>query len=503
MSNFCGSCGTQRSTPEQRFCSGCGAALAAPPVATPPVVEQPPAAAPPAHVAPPTYAAPAPYAAPPAGPPSGPVDYAVPQQLPPIDGGRRAPVGKILGIGALVLALAGGGIVAWAVLRPQGGADTPEAAVERFLQAVVEQDPVGALEVVNPGEVDGVDELYDNAYARLEDEGLVDGESLSDAVQVEVDNLSFDVQELGDSAARVVLTGGDYTVSFDPDKLPERLAFLAEASPDGESRSGDLVEDLAYELPDLNWENDVPEPFLTTVKVDDGWYVSAFGTVVDGILAEEINLDFGEYDVREPDYAEIAEVPDPVVGEDPEEVLDNLADAINSGDVSELIANLPADQVAALRPYARTLQDALDQEFIEFEVGVSDLDLETEELDDGRLGVTVERALLSGTTYEDGDVDSGTLEIDGRCFVASTEYDSDEECIGGEAATLGLDSVYLVLQEVDGGYQLDPLATAIAYAQKAVDSVSGSMVDEILLEVQTEVTDECDYVEDGELVSCE
>ena len=496
MSNFCGSCGTQRSTPEQRFCSGCGATLAAPP----------PAATPPAHAAPPAYAAPAPYAAPPAAPPAGPVDYAVPQQLPPLEGGRRAPVGKILGIGALVLALTGGAIVAWAVLRPQGGADTPEAAVERFLQAVVEQDPVGALEVVNPGEVDGVDELYDTAYARLEDEGLVDGDSLSDAVQVEVENLSFEVQELGDSAARVVLTGGDYTVSFDPDKLPERLAFLAEASPDGESRSGDLVEDLAYELPDLNWENDVPEPFLTTVKVDDGWYVSAFGTVVDSILAEEINLDFGEYDVREPDYAEIGEVPDPIVGEDPEEVLDNLADAINSGDVSELLANLPADQVAALRPYARTLQDALDQEFIEFEVGVSDLDLETEELDDDRLGVTVERALLSGTTYEDGDVDSGTLEIDGRCFVASTEYDSDEECIGGEAATLGtlgVDSVYLVLQEVDGGYQLDPLATAIAYAQKAVDSVSGSMVDDILLEVQTDVTDECDYVEDGELVSCE
>ena len=487
MSNFCGSCGTPRSTPDQRFCSGCGAVLAAAPAPT----------APPPYVAPPT--APPPYVAPP------PVDYAVPSQLPPGDTGRRAPVGKILGIGTLVLALAGAGVVAWAVLRPQGGAESPEAAVEQFVAAVVAQDPVGALEMVNPGEVDGVDELYDAAYDRLEEEGLVDGEGLSEAIEIEVDNLSFDVHELGESAARVVLTDGDYTVSFDPDRLPDRLAFIAEAYPDGASRSGDLVEELAYDLPDLNRENDRSEPFVTVVKIDGGWYVSAFGTVVDGVFADSINLDFDEYDVREPDFDELAEAPDPIVADEPEDVLGNLADAVNEGDVSELLANLPADQVAALRPYARTLEDTLSEQYIEFEVSVSDLEVDTEDAGDGLLRMTVDRAFLSGTTYQEGeDVDSGSLEVDGLCFTASTSYDSDQECLDGEVtADTGIDSVFLILREVDDGYQLDPLATAAAYARTVIDSAPSSLVDELVLEIQSEVSEECDYVDDGVLVSCE
>lgn len=496
MSNFCGSCGTPRSTPDQRFCSGCGNALTAPASpAVPPVPPVPPVPTGPVTHAPPPYV-PAPVGAP--------VDYAVPQQLPPIGTGRRAPVGKIVGIGALVLALAGAGVVAWAVLKPRGGAESPEAAVEQFLEAVVAQDPVGALELVNPGEVDGMDEVYEAAYERLEDEGLVDGEGISDAVDIELDDLAFDVRELGDSAARVVLTSGDYRVSFDPAELPDRLSFVADAYPDGDAYSGDLVEDLRYDLPDLNRENDRPEPFVTTVKVDGGWYISAFGTFVDAFFSDTINLDFDGYDVREPDYDAIAASPDPIVASDPEEVFDNLVDAVNDGDPAELLANLPDDQVVALRPYAQTLEDALAEQAVQFEVAVSDLELETEDVGDGLLKVTVDRALLSGTVYDEGDVESGTLQVDGRCFVASSEYDYEDECIDGELVDdTGIDSVFLMLREVDDGYQLDPLATAAAYARTVVDSVPSSFVDRALLGIQSELTDECDYVEDGFLVSCE
>ena len=152
-------------------------------------------------------------------------------------------MGRILGIGATVLALTAGGFVAWQVLGSSGGADTPEDAVRQFISSAADQDVVGALAMVNPGEVEGLDSLYDAARDRAKDEGLVGGDSITDALDVKLGDMELDVDEQGDYSAFVTLKNASYTVSYDPDKLPDRLDFVRDRFPDTKEWTGDL-EDL-------------------------------------------------------------------------------------------------------------------------------------------------------------------------------------------------------------------------------------------------------------------
>lgn len=488
MSRFCGVCGTECSMAEQRFCSGCGAAL---PVETP-------AVDPGGHAAAMGPSLPQPQ------PGWATTDYAVPQQLPPAYQSPNVPVGRIMAIGALVIAMGAAGLVGWQVFGPKGGAESPEAAVEGFITAVVEQDGVGALKSVNPGEVEGLDDLYASVYDRLEEEGLTGGSRITDALDVSVDNLQFDVDDLGESAARVTLVSGDYKVTFDPDKLPERLAFIAEEQEAGEW-TGDLVDDIGYEFPDADYRNDRPDPFLSTVKVDGRWYVTAFGTMVDAFVAEEFGGEYDYYGAREPDFDAIDDAPEPIVADDPEKVLENLAEAISDEDAEALLANLPADQFNVLRPYVKPLEDAFASQGISFDVAVSDVDTDVDEGGD-LVRMTVDNVVIDAAGVDDGYESSGQLAVDGRCVTATEYYyddyyeeysdNSDQVCIDGEVADkTGIDSIFLMLREIDGGYQIDPLATAIAYAQTVVDSAPSTLIEDAVHEICYNVTYEEDLCE--------
>jgi hypothetical protein len=473
MSRFCGSCGAERSGPEQRFCAACGAALASD-VPPPPQPVAPQPAAPQAATPQPAWAA-APAE----------VDVAVPSAR---TGGHRRGWATALGSAVVVLALAAAGLVGWQVLGTSGGADSPEQAVSELLTSAVAQDPVGALEMINPGEVEGMDDLYGSARDRAEREGLVTGESITDALDIELEGLELDVDELGDSSARVVLTGGDYSVTFHPDRLPDRLGFVADAYPDGRTWTGGLLEDVGTSLPDLNWENERPEPYVDVVKVDGRWYVSLVGTYLDWLVGVPSADDFREEGVRAPDYDAIGEDVEPIVAEKPEDVFDNLADAVSSQDAEELLANFPADQMTALQPWARTVEDLVVSELQDLDVSLSDVDVDVqEEGDQVRMVVNRGAAQLS---YAEADGDSGSVSggIDGRCLSAVDEdgYD-DGACLEGEVADIGVDEFFVVLRKVDGGYQIDPIATAVAYGQDIVDRAPASMIDQALEAIEDEI----------------
>ena len=378
----------------------------------------------------------------------------------------------------VVLALVVGGFVAWQFLLPRGGADSPEEAAEQMLAAAVAQDPVGVIAIIKPAEVEGLDEVYEAARERAEEEDLVEGDGITDAVELELSDLEFEVDDLSDGYARVTLVDGKYDASWDPDKLPERLDFLRDEAP-ADSESGDLSELF-----------DGDEPYVTTVEVDGRWYVTLFGT-----LAEYVYQDAAEYeDIDRPDYDAVGVDSEPVVGEDPEEVVENLVDAINAGDLQELLDNFEEDLARPLRPYAPVLEAALDGEYSEdavsLDVYAEDLDLETEELDDGLLKVTIEAGSFGATATEEGDdSDSASLRIDGQCVYGEDEYSSGEFCLDQEPTLgdLGIEEFYVVLQEVDGGYQLDPVATASEYAANAVDGLSGDLIDDLIEAWEDEV----------------
>ncbi|WP_183092563.1 hypothetical protein, partial [Nocardioides stalactiti] len=361
----------------------------------------------------------------------------------------------------------------------------PEGAAEKLMLSAADQDPAAAIGVLSPGEFEGLDDVYDKAFERAEDEELVEGDGITDALDIELSDLEFDVEELGDDLARVTLTGGEYDVSWDPEKLPERLEFLSEES-EADSESGDLEELF-----------DGEEVSVMTVKIDGRWYVTLLGTVAD--YAYQDAVDDSDEELAEPDWDAAAEDVDAIVGDDPEAVIENLVEAINGDDVEDLLANLPEELVKPLRPYAGVVQEFLDDngladDEIGVEVTVADLDLSTEELDDGRVKVVIERGTFSGSAFEiaDGYTEegSGSINVAGDCIeIYEAGSLQDETCLGEEETVedLGLDEIFFVVREVDDGYQLDPAATWTEYASIAVENLTDDLIDMIVEEIEEEV----------------
>ena len=469
MSGFCGQCGTPKASAEQKFCQECGAP-SAPAALVAPVA--PAAAVPP----------PEPHA-----PVAG--DYAVPAALPPREGGGS--FGRVLGVGALVLALGAGGFVAWQVLGSSGGASSPEEAVRQFIEASADQDVVAALELVNPGEVEGFDSLYEAARERAEDQGLVGGESITDALEVTIQNIELDVDEQGDYSAFVTLDSADYKVTYDPDELPDRLDFVRDQFPDAKEWSGDVWELLENDGYDPEYS---PEVGLSTIKIDGKWYVTALGTAIDINLRQISRWEGEDYVPSPSEYDAIDDEVDPIVGDDPEEALKNVVEAASDQDGAELLANFPVDQFRALRPYVGELEDLLADEGITVDGDIAELDLSTEDLSDGLVKVVIENAYGSGTASDGDETLSGEGSIDGRCFEGSSYeddyYDDGRVCIDSEVTDYtGIDEVYVVMRKVDGGYQLDPLATAVEYAKQTVESLPDEAIEDALFEICYEVSD--------------
>ena len=198
MTMFCGSCGARSTSPDQRFCAACGQPLA---TATPSAPEAPPT---------------------PVGDWSHP--GAETAGTAPSGGGRRFGRGTLLVVAGVVVALVAGSVAAWALLRPSGGSDSPEAAVRDFLAAAQEQDVVGLLDHVNPGEVKGFVTAYDAARERAVGEDLTGSGAIVDAFEVELTGLEMETHREADDIAQVTLEAGRYEVTYDPAKVPGRLS---------------------------------------------------------------------------------------------------------------------------------------------------------------------------------------------------------------------------------------------------------------------------------------
>ena len=90
------------------------------------------------------------------------------------------------------------------------------------------------------------------------------------------------------------MTGGDYRISLDYDELPGAFARLADLFPDGEAWTGDLgaIEGpLGLFVPD--------RLVISTVRVDDRWYVTGVGTAIDQVTGVLLGDDLATPDLSE------------------------------------------------------------------------------------------------------------------------------------------------------------------------------------------------------------
>ena len=271
---YCSECGTNLRD-GARFCESCGHAVGAPAAPEPVAVGAPVGAVsaaagagsfhPPADPTP-HYLSPASesYAAEPAAAaPTGPRKS------------RRGLVTAIGGVAALGV-LGGVGYVVYDQLTgPNGGADSPQAAVLELSAAADAEDAVTALSLLPPGEVGPIVNLYEDVEAKATSTGVAVEDDPFAGFDLHLDGVKVQPEQLGEDVAAVTVTSGTVSWTLDPDQLQGALRVGS----DGEVRrategSADLVEVTR------NATEGAPLRIMT-VQRDGEWYVSPMYTLLE------------------------------------------------------------------------------------------------------------------------------------------------------------------------------------------------------------------------------
>ncbi|MDT9593224.1 hypothetical protein RDV89_09100 [Nocardioides zeae] len=419
-------------------------------------------------------------------------------------------------LSALAVLLVGGVLVAVAGFG--AGSSSPEEAVEDFLNGIAAEDGAATLAATSPGEVRGAVAFEEAMETRLAAFGAEVTDVGSIGLEYEIEGLELSSEAVGTDVSRVTVTAGTLRISTeDGSPISEVLTetfFGAIAYSGAYSGGGDAVvydsedeygwyaysdEDLpadvqSTEVEDVDpdwvtgWDdsgnvldeestsfdidladvlgsavglfsydvddegNPIASPGVDTtfvvVRQDGDWYVSLLGTVADlaTTLSEGPEPDFAALDAA----VRAASSGDRTVGESPEEAVRLLVDGAGSGDVTALLDALPIDLVGGLYPFAEVLQELYD------DGGVNLAVTELETTDEGGSGdvrhVRVDRLVLEGTV---GGED-GSFELDGSCITSQ----GVEECLPAELVeATGIDGLVLTVVAVEGGYQVDPVAT--------------------------------------------
>jgi hypothetical protein len=347
-----------------------------------------------------------------------------------------------------------------------GGAATPEEAGLALLTALENEDVLGMMDVLLPGEretlknplVELTDELRRievlSADASLTDVAGVDIELQDEKVQVEETNVD-DVVNLEISARG--------TGTIDGEQLPIG-DFVADNLPD----DTDLSDLDASGEPDQELDT-FP---ITAVEQDGRWYLSVFHSIAENARRS------AEEPVDIP-----AEGVTPGGGDTPEDAVDAFLDGVQKLDLESIIASLNPEEFQALQRYAPIfLDDAqaeLDQAVADEGVAVKIADPEytvsgsgdtrSLSIDFLRVDVTAEEDTVS-VEYEDGCwMVSGGGENVNSCDLAGDTSTLDDMFDDPEPVKTLLNTLQdafsdyenpgIIVKQVNGQWYLSPFAT--------------------------------------------
>lgn len=269
-------------------------------------------------------------------------DYAEPPEPPVRKRRPRALIAAIavlplLGVTALVLHGADDG----------AGASSPEAAVRKLADALDREDPVAALAVLPPEEVDGVNALYTALRDKLVATHVVDSKDKPmQGLDIKVSDLELSTERLADDVSLVRLQNGRVESDFDPAKASTRVKQEAGAGakPTHESQT---VADARKELADSGAK--VRDVFVMTVRREGHWYVSPSYTLAE-YLRQQFDLPAARFD--QAPQGNGAASPKAAV----EQSL-NQSVRLNT----DFIKDLPPDRFRVAYDYQPALQAALDK----------------------------------------------------------------------------------------------------------------------------------------------
>jgi hypothetical protein len=302
---------------------------------------------------------------------------------------------------ASVLAVAAVGAGAYGITTMSGtddGAASPDAAVERFLDAVDQEDVIGVLESVEPGERTALRRAVDGVLATTERAGVTDDVDLGKVrgVDLKVEGVAKHTTDLADDVAAVDLTAGRVTGDASLTDLPIG-ATLRQVLQDHDTTK---VDDDAIDI-------DLADLRLMTIRTNGRWYVSPLYTG-----AEAIRRDADpEQAVPKFDGGGIT----PKGADSPEAAVQALVAATQELDVPAMIATTSPSRARVLYDYAPLLRSEATGEP---SFTITDLQLATTDGPDGSKIVTTDRYTLS----DDSDDDRYRVEWDGRCSITTVTY---------------------------------------------------------------------------------
>jgi hypothetical protein len=376
-------------------------------------------------------------------------------------GGAKRRTGPIVAGVVGVLALGAAGVFAATQLSggDEGGAASPEEAGQAFMTALQDEDVLGMVDLLLPGEretfrqplIDIVDEL-----TRIE----ILGEDASltglEGLDVVLEDQRVDVETTNVDDITNITMNAEATVSVKGEELPIG-DFLDDA----------LGSDVMSEIDDID-EREAGLDFelpVTVVEDDGRWYLSLFYTAAEGARSST-------------DELIPAEGVEPKGGESPEGAIDALLGGVETLDLETVIAAINPNEAAALQRYAPIFlpdaQDALDEIPLGWEVTETEVNVE---------GSGSERSVTVSRVRIEGDIEGSPFSIDwkGSCAVLETEDETIDLCEQADSLDIdeltegqpaledfvddlrgafeGYEAPGLTVNEVDGQWYVSPIGS--------------------------------------------
>lgn len=370
----------------------------------------------------------------------------------------------VVGVGAI----AGLGFFIYRGLSgDSGGASSPEAAAQRLVDALNNEDPIAAAAAIDPSEVHTLGDLLSTVEHKLADAKVDESPGKAAGFDLALDDVTFRTKELGDDAVMVEITGGKATWKTDPSQAAERTKAAGLERSSGTVTRSDLV---------VSGENEYGsfdiDPHLVAVQRDGGWYISMSHTAA-SYLVEAYDLPSGDYDDEAPRDLAVADTPEQAVVD----LLENAGDL----DPERSLESLPVSEWGILWTYREAIEEFVDREQNgSFEVNVDDHDVDVVDLSDGYRKVVIKGAEGTVTTTDQyGDTDREDWSLDGWCM--TTSDDDEESCVDEgdfltDPTTYGIDQPFVVVAKERGGWVVSPNATLLEYGKQIADKTTNEMV---------------------------
>jgi hypothetical protein len=197
--------------------------------------------------------------------------------------GSGRSTGKVAAAAVGAVAIVGAGVFAITRISgdgaSSGGAESPEAAANLLLDALDDEDALGAVDVLLPGERDTFQEPMQRFMTRLEDWGVISDDSLTGISGIDITVTDRDVDADETNVDDIVNLTVSATVASKVDGA---------ALPIGDWLREQLGDEQIAEIEELD-EESAPEDGsfpITAVRKDGRWYLSLFYTAAEQARAQ-------------------------------------------------------------------------------------------------------------------------------------------------------------------------------------------------------------------------